>query len=78
MTTRPSPTGGVAARPAGETHVVHREKVRGNMKLLRTMAVVGIAKKLYDESRRPENQARIKDAVAKVRERRNRRGRQGS
>lgn len=48
------------------------------MKLLRTMAVVGIAKKLYDESRRPENQARIKDAVAKVRERRNRRGRQGS
>lgn len=40
---------------------------------MRTAAVVGIAKKLYDESRKPENQERIKAAVAKVRERRNRR-----
>lgn len=37
------------------------------------MAVIGgVAKKLYDESRKPQNQARIQAAVAKVRERRNR------
>lgn len=44
-----------------------------DMKLMRTVALAGIAKKLYDESRKPENQARIKAAAAKVRERRNRR-----
>jgi len=43
------------------------------MKLMRTAALVGVAKKLYDESRKPENQARIKATVDKVRERRNRR-----
>jgi hypothetical protein len=43
------------------------------MKLMRTVALAGVAKKLYDESRKPENRARIKGAVAKVRERRNRR-----
>ena len=43
------------------------------MKLMRTVALAGVAKKLYDESRKPENQARIRAAVAKVRERRNRR-----
>ncbi|MFC4785950.1 hypothetical protein ACT8ZV_15840 [Nocardioides sp. MAHUQ-72] len=44
------------------------------MKLMRTAAMVGIAKKLYDESRKPENQARINAAVAKVRARRSRAG----
>jgi hypothetical protein len=43
------------------------------MKLMRTVALAGIAKKLYDESRKPQNQARIKAAADKVRERRNRR-----
>jgi hypothetical protein len=43
------------------------------MKLMRAAAYAGIAKKLYDVSRKPENQARIRSAVAKVRERRNRR-----
>lgn len=33
------------------------------MGLLRKVAVVGIAKKLYDESKKPENQRRIKSAV---------------
>jgi hypothetical protein len=42
------------------------------MKLMRAAALAGVAKKLYDESRKPENQARIKAAVAKVRERRRR------
>lgn len=42
------------------------------MKLFRTAAAVGIAKKLYDESRKPENQRRIKQAAQSVRERRSR------
>ena len=40
---------------------------------MRMTVLAGVAKKVYDESRKPENQARIKAAVAKVRERRNRR-----
>jgi hypothetical protein len=44
------------------------------MKLFRMAAMAGIAKKVYDESRKPENQRRIKEAVASVRERRNRKG----
>jgi hypothetical protein len=37
---------------------------------MRTAALIGIAKKLYDESRKPENQRRIKQAVESVRARR--------
>ena len=37
---------------------------------MRTFAAVGVAKKLYDESRKPENRARIQAAVEKVRARR--------
>ena len=40
---------------------------------MRGVAAVGIAKKVFDEARKPENQARIKSAVAKVQERRKRR-----
>lgn len=36
---------------------------------MRTVAFAGIAKRLYDEARKPQNQARIKSAVSKVRER---------
>ena len=39
------------------------------MKLVRTAALAGIAKKVYDESRKPQHQARIKQAVDKVRSR---------
>jgi hypothetical protein len=39
------------------------------MKLLRGVAAAGIAKKVYTEARKPENQARIKSAVGKVRSR---------
>ncbi|HYF73344.1 MAG TPA: hypothetical protein VD864_11025 [Nocardioides sp.] len=42
------------------------------MKLIRTAAAVGIAKKMYDESRKPDNQRRIKQAVQTVRDRRGR------
>jgi len=40
------------------------------MRIMRTAALVGVAKKLYDESRKPANQARIRAAVEKVRNRR--------
>ena len=40
---------------------------------MRTAVLAGVAKKLYDEGRKPENQARIRAAVAKVRERNARR-----
>lgn len=39
---------------------------RGNlrtMKLIRSAAAIGIAKKIYDEARKPENQRRIKQAI---------------
>lgn len=40
------------------------------MKLLRTAAAIGIARKVYTEARKPENQRRIKQAVETVRSRR--------
>jgi hypothetical protein len=40
------------------------------MGIFRKVAAVGIAKKLYDESRKPENQKRINDAMAQLKARR--------
>jgi hypothetical protein len=40
------------------------------MKLLRSAAVLGIAKRAYDEARKPQNQARIKAAVERARSKR--------
>lgn len=40
------------------------------MKIMRSAAMLGIAKKLYDESRKPENQAKIKAAVEKAKAKR--------
>ena len=37
------------------------------MKLLRSATAIGIAKTVYDQARKPENQARLKDAVEKLR-----------
>jgi hypothetical protein len=45
-------------------------RVPPGMKIMRTVAAAGIAKKLYDESRKPENRARIQAAVEKVKARR--------
>jgi hypothetical protein len=45
------------------------------MKLFRSAAAIGIAKKLYDESRKPENQRRIQEAMAKVKDKRTKRPR---
>jgi hypothetical protein len=39
------------------------------MKLLRGFAAVGIAKRIYTEARKPQNQARIRSAVDKARSR---------
>ena len=43
------------------------------MKIMKSVAYVGIAKKVFDEARKPENQAKIKSAVAKLQDRRKRR-----
>jgi hypothetical protein len=40
------------------------------MKLLRSAAVLGLARKAYTEAQKPHNQAKIKDAVEKVKARR--------
>ena len=37
---------------------------------MRTAAYIGVAKKRYDEARKPENQRRIKSAVDSVQARR--------
>lgn len=42
------------------------------MGLLRKAAALGIAKKVYDEARKPHNQAKIKSAISSFQERRNR------
>ncbi len=41
-----------------------------NMGFMGNIAKLGIAKKAYDEFRKPENQAKIKSAVAKAKDRR--------
>lgn len=46
------------------------QAVPEGMKIVRTVAAAGIAKKLYDESKKPENRARMRAAVDKVKERR--------
>lgn len=43
------------------------------MKLLRGAAALSAAKMAYDQARKPENQAKLKSAVAKARESRTRR-----
>ena len=42
----------------------------GRMRLMRGIAAAGIAKKAYDMARRPENQARLRQATAKLNQRR--------
>jgi hypothetical protein len=43
---------------------------RASMKLLRSVAALGIAKKLYDEARKPQNQAKIRSAIDRARSQR--------
>jgi hypothetical protein len=44
------------------------------MRIMRTAALAGVAKKLYDESRKPHNQKKIQDAIASVKARRGKGG----
>ncbi|MBP2391226.1 hypothetical protein [Aeromicrobium fastidiosum] len=39
------------------------------MRIARGLTAIGIAKRVYDEARKPQNQARIKSAVDKARSR---------
>jgi len=43
------------------------------MKLLRSAAAIGVAKRLYNEAQKPENQRRIREAVDKVKTKREQR-----
>ena len=43
------------------------------MKLLRSAAAIAVAKKLYDEAQKPENQRRIREALDKVKNKREQR-----
>ena len=43
------------------------------MKLMRNVAMLGIAKKAIDEARKPQNQEKIRRAVESVKQRRARR-----
>ena len=43
------------------------------MKLMRGAAALSAAKMVYDQARKPENQAKLKSAVAKAKESRSRR-----
>ena len=40
------------------------------MKMMRSAVLAGVAKRVFDEARKPENQARIKEGVAKLQARR--------
>ena len=40
------------------------------MKLIRTAIMAAVAKKVYDEARKPENQQKIKEAFQKVQQKR--------
>lgn len=40
------------------------------MGIMSKVVKLGVAKKIYDEARKPENQAKIKQAVAKLQEKR--------
>jgi hypothetical protein len=39
------------------------------MKLIRTAVLAGLAKLVYDQARKPENQQKIKEAIASVQNR---------
>jgi hypothetical protein len=43
------------------------------MKLMRSAAAIAVAKRLYNEAQKPENQRRIREAVDKVKTKREQR-----
>lgn len=59
-------TSGQATQACGEALGGYRPL----MKLLRSVTVIGIAKKVYDEARKPQNQAKIKSTIERARSKR--------
>ncbi len=53
------------------TRALPRGGYGSGMGLLRKAAVIGIAKKVYDEARKPHNQKKIKDAMEQFKSKRN-------
>lgn len=65
-------TRSVTVGPSGYGMPVSDKERHGycsRMKFLRSIAAAGVAKKLIDEARKPQNQARIKSAAAALRSR---------
>lgn len=57
--------------PTGGRSQTSKHRTAGNvvtMKLMRTAAVAAVAKKVYDEARKPHNQVKIRQATEKVRQ----------
>ena len=54
---------------AGMVHLGRCGYGRG-MGLMKKAVYLGVAKKIYDEARKPENQRRINEAVASLKQRR--------
>ena len=59
-----APTARVPAAAAGR--LTGTETPGGTMSLLRTAIKAGIAKKLYDEARKPHNQKMLRDLVGQL------------
>jgi len=47
-----------------------RRGTSSDMRLMRSAVAIGVAKRIYTEARKPENQRRIKQAVDSFQERR--------
>ena len=62
-----SPVYGTGARGVKAASLGYRTA----MKLLRSAAAIGIAKRVFDEARKPHNQAKIKAAIDRARSKRN-------
>lgn len=60
------------ARSSQKDHAIARERQLGGygrlMKLLRGAAALSAAKIVYSQARKPENQAKLKSAVARAKE----------
>jgi hypothetical protein len=58
---------GVSGLTGACPHEVPPSGVLVRMKLTRWAVLAGVGRKLYGESRKPENQARVRAAVSKLR-----------
>ena len=59
----------ISARTACDGYRLTHQRIlieRHDMAILRSLVKIGLVKKIYDQARKPENQARIKGAIASV------------